>query len=500
MPGIPQNALPPAAGRTATTQSMGVAAHAQPTGPTGTGRPGEKQMEGPQTPTVVVEKVAPGEIQVGKPALFEIFVRNTGSTPAHDVSIHDVLPQGVQLVNTTPQAARGNQGELVWTLGTLNPGDEAAVQVEVMPTAEGEIGSVATVRFAAAASVRTLCTKPQLVVEVQAPKTALAGDDVPLRIRISNPGTGVATGVLITNVVPAGLEHDGGGELEYEVGDLQPGDARDLDLSLRAVRPGQVVNLLKAVGDGNLATDVKTAIEITAPALALEVDGPKRRYLDRQATYTVSVSNPGTATAQAVELATYLPKGLQFVEADNHGEYDAATHSVRWLLEELPARERGSVTLTALPIEPGQQMLRVETTAERGVSARKEEAVLVEAAASIVFQVVDSVDPIEVGGETTYEIVVANQGSKEATNVTLAVQLPEVMKPIEAEGPSRFQITQREVLFQPLPQLAPKSEAVFRVRVQCLAAGDHRCHVQMASDDMKNPVTKEEGTRVYADE
>ena len=476
--------------RAATTPSTGLAA----------GRPGEKSAEGPQAPTLVVEKAAPPEIQVGKPAVFEIYVRNNGNTPAHEVAIYDVLPLGTELTSTEPRADRGPQGELVWTLGTLNPGDEAVVRMELLPTTEGEIGSAATVRFAAAASVRTICTKPALVVDVQAPKSAMAGDEVPMRIRVSNPGTGVATGVKLTEVVPAGLEHDGGTELEYEVGDLQPGDVRDLDLVLRAVRPGQFVNLLHAKGDGRLAAETKTPIEITAPALALGVEGPKRRYLDRQATYTISISNPGTAAAQAVELATFLPKGMQFVEADNHGEYDAETHSVRWLLEELPPREQGSVTLTALPIEPGQQMLRIESSAERGVTARKEEAVMVEAAASIVFQVVDSADPIEVGGETTYEIVVANQGSKEATNVQLAVQLPEALKGLDAEGPAKFTLGPRLVQFQPLPQLAPKSEAVFRVRVQCLAAGDHRCHVQLLSDDMKTPVTKEEGTRVYADE
>ena len=46
--------------RAATTPSTGLAA----------GRPGEKSAEGPQAPTLVVEKAAPPEIQVGKPAVF----------------------------------------------------------------------------------------------------------------------------------------------------------------------------------------------------------------------------------------------------------------------------------------------------------------------------------------------------------------------------------------------------------------------------------------------
>lgn len=466
----------------------------------GTGRPGEKSLEGVQQPTLLIEKLAPAEIQVGKPAVFETYVRNAGMAAAVDVEVRDVVPQGTQLLNTTPKAAVGPKGEIVWSLGTLRPGDEVKLSIELLPTTEGELGSTASVRFSAGASSRTLCTKPLLVAEVQAPRSVLAGDDVPLRIKISNPGTGVATGVLITEVVPANMTHEAGGELEYEIGNLAPGESRELDLSLRAVKPGVVLNLLHAKADGKLATEAKTQIEVIAPSLAVDVEGPKKRFLDRQATYTVSIANPGTASARGVELETYLPRGLQFVDANNAGEYDPATHSVRWLLEELPAKETGTVTLTTLPVEPGQQVLRIESSAERGVTARKEEAVVIEGAPAIVFQVVDSTDPIEVGGETTYRIIVSNQGSKEATGVMLAAALSDGMKVLDAEGPTRFAVTGRSVQFQPLAAVPPKSESIFSIRVQCLVPGDHRCHVQLATDDMRTPVTKEEGTRVYADE
>ena len=466
----------------------------------GAGRPGEKALEGTQTPTLIIEKFAPPEIQVGKPAVFEILVRNTGTTVANDVEIHDLLPQGTQLTNTTPKAAQGRNGELVWTLGPMRPGDEATVQVEVLPTTEGEIGSIATVHFAAAASARTVCTKPEIAIEVSAPRNVMVGDEVPLKIRVFNSGTGAATGVYLTEVVPAGMEHAAGGELEYEIGDLQPNETRELELSLRAVKPGPCMNLIQGKGDGRVAAETKTQFDIVAASLAVDIDGPKRRFLDRQATYTVSLTNPGTAAAREIELATYLPRGMQFIDADNHGEYDSETHSVRWLLEELPPQQRGSVTLTALPVEPGQQLFRVESTADRGISARKEEAVLVEGAVSLVFQVVDTVDPVEVGGETEYEITVANQGSKEATNVQLSVTLPEGFKASDADGPSKFAATGRQIQFQALPQLPAKSETTFRVRAQCLRAGDHRCLVQLTSDDSKLPVTKEEGTQVYAEE
>ena len=44
----------------------------------------------------------------------------------------------------------GPRGELLWPIGTLNPGEQITAQLELMPVAEGEIGSVASVSFRAA--------------------------------------------------------------------------------------------------------------------------------------------------------------------------------------------------------------------------------------------------------------------------------------------------------------------------------------------------------------
>ncbi len=189
------------------------------------GRPGDPRLSGTQAPTLTIEKTAPPEIQIGKPAKFLIKVRNAGSVVAHGVSIHDTVPQGTQLVSTTPQATSGENGELVWDLGTLKPGDEQKAELELMPTDEGEIGSVATVQFRAEASVRTMATKPMLEMEVSAPDKIMKGQEVPLKIKLSNPGSGAATGIVLSESVPEGLTHPGGQELEFDVGTLKPGES-----------------------------------------------------------------------------------------------------------------------------------------------------------------------------------------------------------------------------------------------------------------------------------
>ena len=467
---------------------------------TGHGRPGNQQLEGAQAPTLVVEKAAPEEIQVGKPAIFAIRVQNTGTVMAQSVEIHDLIPQGTHLLECRPPAARVAEGRVIWTVGAIKPDDEVTVEMELMPLAEGEIGSVATVHFANEASARTRCTRPQLALDVSVPHEVLIGEDVMLSIRVSNPGTGVATGIVLSENIPEHLEHPAGSELEYEVGDLNPGESRQIDLPMKTVKAGQVVNLLMARGDGRLQAEHQSEFTVVAPQLELALQGPKRRYLERQATYTVTISNPGTAAAKEVELLTHLPKGLKFIGANNSGEYDPVTNTVHWVLEELPAKQSGQVTLTTLPVEPGEQMLKVEGTADRGLSAEQEELVAVEGVAAILFQLADEADPIEVGGETTYEIKVLNQGSKAATNVQLVAVFPPQLKPRGAHGPTRDTIAGQEVRFQPLGRLPPKGETTYQIRAQGIESGDLRVQVQLLTDEMQSPVTKEESTRVYADE
>jgi uncharacterized repeat protein (TIGR01451 family) len=466
----------------------------------GTGRPGDPNLSGSQAPTLTIEKSAPPEIQIGKPAKFVIKVRNAGSVTAHGVEIHDSVPQGTQLIDATPAAKRGPQGTLVWDLGSIKPGEEQTAQLQLMPMNEGEIGSVATVHFRAEASVRTVATRPLLNVEVFAPSKVMKGEEVTLKIRLSNPGSGAATGVMLNEAVPEGLKHAGGHELEFEVGTLKPGETRELELGLVADAAGQVTNTIVATADANLEVEAKTEIEVIAPQLQVTMSGPKRRYLERNATHNISVTNPGTAAAKDIELAAALPRELKFVEANNGGQYDAATHSVYWSLEELPPQETGTVTLVTLPQQPGEAKLTIKSTAQAGLADQRDEVLSIEGLAAINFQLTDANDPIEVNGQTTYEVRVTNQGTKSASGVRLVAVVPREMKPISAEGPVRYKIDGQRIVFDPLKQLAPKADTAYTIKVKALEPGDVRLQVQVSTDDIREPVSKEESTRVFGDE
>ncbi len=463
------------------------------------GRPGPQSLEGPQAPTLVLQKVAPEEIQVGRPAKFEIRVRNTGRVPANNVLIRDEVPAGTQFVDATPRATRATDGAIFWEAGSLAPGQEISVAMQLMPTIEGQIGSVATVSFEASASARSRATKPGLLLEHTGPPKVLLGESVRFAIRLSNPGSGAATNVVLEEDVPEGLSHSSGARLEYEVGVIEPGQTRQLELTLKAAQAGKVLNTLIARADAGLVSEHQVELEVIAPKLQIGIEGPKRRYLDRQATFTVSVANPGTAPAKDVELVAQLPAGLKFVSTNNSGYYDQARHAVVWSLEQLPAGEMGRAQFTAMPTEMGAYRVKAAARADAGLESLQEHPIEIEGIAALLYVLTDKVDPIEIGGQTSYEIKVVNQGSKDAANVAFAALVPDGLTPLNAEGPTAETIQGQQVMFAPLDRLAPKEQAIFRILVKGETAGDHRFRVQMTSDEITTPVIKEESTRVYAD-
>ena len=461
--------------------------------------PGDRKFEGLQSPSLSIERDRPDETQVGKPAKFVIKVRNVGQVPAQNVVVTDQVPQGTRFLSASPETVPSADGSLVWDLGVLQPNEDATLTVELMPEVEGEIGSVAEVTFRIPSAIRTIATKPLLKVEHTGPAKVLIGQDVPFQITVSNPGSGIATGVVIEVDVPEGLAHDGGREIMSDRFDLRPNESKKLDLILRAAQAGVVQNVVRAVGDASLMAEHRTQLEVLAPELQVATAGPTKRFLDRPVKYQIGLSNPGTAAANNIELVARLPRGLKFTAADKKGQYDPRQHAVLWSLEELPAGEQGMVELTALPTDTGEQKLHIEARASLGLEFQHDHVTLVEDITDLVFTVSDENVPIEVGSETTYQIRVANNGTKVAKNVQLSVTVPQGLEITDSDGPSQVELQGDQLVMQPITQLAQGEEAVYRLTAKGTRAGDQVLRVQLLSDEFSTPVTKEEITKVYAD-
>lgn len=462
----------------------------------GNGIPGSENLEGKQTTQLTIEKTAPEEIQVGSPALWTITVRNEGPQEAVGVRIHDVIPKGAKLVSTQPTAQQSETGELTWNVGNMPPGTMAVVKVELTPIKEGTIGSVASVSTRSEASAKAVATRPMLSVETLGESQVLLGEATELTIVVSNPGSGVARNVVLSEQVPAELQFQGGAELLYKVGDLKPGESKTTKLPLTAVRPGLLTNQLVATAEPNLRVESLFQMEVTAPSINVQLDGPARRFLEKEGTYQITLTNQGTAPAKNVEIKVAIPHGMKFIRANNAGTFLAKSHVAAWKLEELPARDSATAELVVAPMEIGTQTLKCEAVADICTAATTEKEVRVEGIAALMFQVTDSNDPVQIGEETTYKIRVVNQGSKQAENVQVAVTIPQGLQVVASEGGT---LQGNQLLYHPISYLAPKAEKVYTFTAKGARSGDQRVVVKLSSREFQTPIVKEESTRVYSE-
>jgi uncharacterized repeat protein (TIGR01451 family) len=161
------------------------------------------------------------------------------------------------------------------------------------------------------------------------------------------------------------------------------------------------------------------------------------------------------------------------------------------------------VRFTAMATKPGPFTRTATATGSRGTAARAESSVAVIGVPAIRMELLDTADPVEKNGETTYEIRVMNTGNGPDTNLVVTCELPPQLRLIEFKGPTGNRLAgptpAARVTFDPITELAPKTEAVFRVTVKAVGSGDVRVKASLTSSYLKTPVTKEESTRVYGE-
>ncbi len=454
-----------------------------------------------QTNHVSLEIVAPPGASYGTPADYEFIVRNVGKSAVENVRVEAALPRGAEFVSAEP-AADVEADTASWTFDRLDAGRERTITMKLKPMSEGTLECHAMLTCMAITTAQTVVTRPMLELDMAGPREVVAGQPAKFVLKLSNPGTGPATNVIVRNLVPKGFEHPAGDEIEYEVGTLKPGDSRDVTLELIPKMAGEHTNHAEVTADGDLSDEAEVTLRVLKPQLAVNISGKKKRYLEQPVAYSIEVSNPGDAKATRVVLQQEIPAGVTLADATDGGRLSQDKRSVRWNFDELPPGDARTVTITLRPSQPGEVVTQAVASADGGLTAEADAATMVEAVTTLQLEVVDLTDPIETGAETTYEIRVVNRGSQAATNVVVQAIAPKGMKPTKAKGPDKcnHEISGQEVVFEPIPRLAARAEAAYHIQVRADRAGSMRFSVSVYCDELDSSVTKEENTRVYADE
>ncbi len=454
---------------------------------------------GRQEPAVSLEWMGSPVAKVGTAADYSLVVRNTCNIPVQQVIVRVRIPAGLSVQGSEPKAVAEAAGILQWDLGTIMAKQERTMQLKLQADAKGDITPQAWVTFTGSSVMRIRVREPKLMLKCGVSEKVLVGDPAAFTLTVSNPGDGSADQVKIHAVLSEGLEHARGNKIDFDIGNLAPGESRNVTL-LCATRAGGAQKCeCSAEADGGLSAKDAATLNVIMPRLDLQLAGPRLRYLERRAIYSLKVTNPGDAPATNVTVADMVPAGFKVLAASDGGRHDFQTRTVSWFLGEIGPGQTREVKMEVQAINPGEHKHRATAVGARGLRAESELMTKVEGLAALLVEMVDTEDPIEVGNDTAYEVRITNTGSKAEGGIRLVATIPEKMQFKNAQGPARYQEEGRRVVFEPIEQLAPRADATFRINVKALDAGVVHFKIQVSSASLTDPVMKEEATRIYAD-
>jgi len=327
------------------------------------------------------EPVAPGETLE-----FALDFGNQSGTATTDSQLRFPLPAGTTLIEAAGGTLIGR--EVVWDLGTLNPGDSGTRRVAVQLDAavdDGDLIEVAAAEISGESNFEVRRTRQQATTRVEtASQLAFAIDmpaaplrtDVfsPIHLTVTNRSDAVQSGVRAELFFPPGLGamsdslfSDGGdctfrtsssscnaGETAFwDIGTLPPGAGRTLTLVpfAQGGNPDGLLLSFFARAFANSTPDFwmrrSLALE-AARALELEFDADREPVVPGETLgYTLTFGNAGSAATAGTELRFALPAGTSLIEADGGGML--VGDEVVWNLGTLEAGGVGRRTVALAP-------------------------------------------------------------------------------------------------------------------------------------------------------
>jgi uncharacterized repeat protein (TIGR01451 family) len=300
--------------------------------------------------------------------------------------VTDPLPAGVQFVAAGPSSpCTATSGTVTCHLGPVAQGQVVTASFTARVTVAGAGTSVtnrATVATEAAggfpavadynptdnSDAATVVDAPladlSLAKAVSNPNPAVDAEVV-YTLTAHNAGPNDATGINITDSLPAGLDFidaspgcaNSGGNVTCDIGLLPSGADASVTIGARttaALAGTAVGNLATVLGhefDSNLANNNATATIDVQPLVDLrltKVASNPTPAAGGPVTYTLSLANNGPSPATGVTITDPLPSGLSFVSATaGQGSCAASGQTVRCQLGTIAAGGATVVTITA---------------------------------------------------------------------------------------------------------------------------------------------------------
>lgn len=494
---LPNNA--PSTTSTAASKPSAPVANSSPSNPSNVANAsrGETRAE-MSIPKVKLFVSGPPSLQVGRSVPYEVLVRNEGNELLSGVIVSMVVPASVK--SSLPVATAGEfdsekdaQGveTLLWHVTDLAPTQARVFRVNLEATKPEHFAvDVEWTVLPQTGKIEVAVQQPQLNLSLEGPSQVLWGKPEVYRLRVRNPGNADVKDVQVK------LAAESYGSNQSKIGDVPAGGEKVVEVELTFQQSG-MIKLSGAAESSTQALQADAAIEVAVEQidLAVEWNGPSEQFMGSVTEHAVVVTNRSRIAADNVNCSATIPSGFKVVSMPSGASINGS--QVTWTAARLNPNAPQAFDFALQALDAGDTKLLSNVTSSGGGKASTELAVKVESISDLKLTVTDPIAPAPVGQDVVYDLTIVNRGSKAANAVQILAQFSNGIEPIRAEG-SVGRILPGQVVFEPIPTIAPGQQITLRVVAQASEPGMHRFRAELQCEEGDTQLVEEESTRYLA--
>jgi uncharacterized repeat protein (TIGR01451 family) len=462
----------------------------------------------------------PSQASVGATASYRIEVTNAGDQPATGIIVSDPLPEGLAYLQSTPPAdAPAAAANLQWSLGTLQPGESRAIQLDTRAERAGAINHCASLRTAEGITgqecVTTTVRAAAIEMRLTGPDKATVGQQVRFELDIVNHGDTQVTGLVLKDRFDDGFVHaTASSPIQVELKPFAPNQGQKIGITFKVAKAGRLCHTVELSGPNGVNQTRQACLEATnpappsKPALSLKISGPKTAHVGETALFTIEVKNTGDAKIANLRVANSFDSRLLEAKAADP-DFQQTGSELSWVLATLDPGQSAQRQVKFNCLADGR--VCDKATASDGMEMTLGDEACLEiapaepppgAGGKLSITAAARANPIKVGSDTSFVITVSNAGPNPEQKVALVVKIPEQMQYVEgaAQNPTKVGVVDGQtVRFEPIAQLAAGEKVTFEVRAHANRAGEAAFHAEATSPTTPQPAVADAKVTIFAE-